>query len=441
MGKYFGTDGVRGVANEKLTAAMAFKIGEYLGHVYQGNKVIIGSDTRISKDMLRASLCAGLTSQGVDVCNVGVVSTPCVSYLTKNDKFKAGIMISASHNPYYDNGIKIFNEKGEKISAELENEIEDFIDNKIDLKHTSRDHIGRIIEYNDHVNYYLDNIISTVEEDLSSFKIAVDCANGSASQIVSKVLSDLNINAYIIDNKPDGYNINVDSGSTHLNNIANFVKKNEGFDLGLAFDGDADRVLAVDEEGNEVDGDQIMYICARYLKEKDKLVNNTIVTTVMSNIGLYKALDKHNIAYDVVSVGDKYVYESLKKNKLSLGGEQSGHIIFNEYANTGDGMLSGIQLLNALKYFNKSLNMMLKELTVYPQLLKNVRVVDKDKVLNNELLLTKVTEVENTLKDNGRVLLRASGTEPLIRVMVEAASDEEAKKYVDVLVDIIEGIE
>lgn len=440
MGRYFGTDGVRGVANEQLTADMAYKIGEYLGHVFKGSNIIIGSDTRLSKDMFEAALCAGLTSKGANAYLTGVISTPGISYLTKNRDFKAGIMISASHNPYYDNGIKIFNDEGEKISADLEDNIEDYIDGITSLEAGNRDSIGRVVDYASHIQDYLDYITSTIELDLSDFNIAVDCANGSSSQLISRVLDELNVKHTIIDNKPDGYNINVDSGSTHLDNIASFVKKSDEYDLGLAFDGDADRVLAVDEDGNEVDGDIIMYICARYLKENDRLNKNTLVTTIMSNIGLYKALDENGIAYDKVAVGDKYVYESLKANGFSLGGEQSGHIIFNDYANTGDGMLSGIQLLNALKYFNKSLAHMASEVQIYPQLLENVRVEDKDKVLVDEGLKQAVKDVEEELAGNGRVLLRPSGTEPLIRVMVEAATDEETKKYVSQLVEVIHNI-
>jgi len=438
MGRYFGTDGVRGVANENLSVNIAFKIGEYLGHTYVGQNIIIGSDTRVSKDMFLSALCAGITSRGANAYCTGVISTPGISYLTKNKDFKAGIMISASHNPYYDNGIKCFNDQGEKIDATLEASLEDYIDGNITLPDYSRETIGKVVNYQDSIQEYLDHVCSTIQLDLSSYNIAIDCANGSSSQLIGPLLDHLNIQYEIIDNKPDGYNINVDCGSTHLNNLSDFIKKNtKSFDLGLAFDGDADRVLAVDATGQPVDGDLIMYICGRYLKEVGLLHKDTIVTTIMSNIGLYKALDENNIKYEKTAVGDKYVYECLKNEGLSLGGEQSGHIIFNDYANTGDGMLSGLQLLQALKYFDKTLQQMCEEVTIYPQLLENVKVTDKDKVLNSPVLQEEVKAIEAELHGNGRVLLRPSGTEPLIRVMVEASTDEACAKYVKRMVDII----
>jgi len=438
MGKYFGTDGARGVANENLSVAMAFKIGEYLGYTFKGQNIIIGSDTRLSKDMFLSALCAGITSRGANAYTTGVISTPGISYLTKNKDFKAGIMISASHNPYYDNGIKCFNQEGEKIDSDLESKLEAYIDNQIDLGPTSRDYIGRVIDYKDAVNEYLDYVASTINEDLSGFNVLLDTANGSASKLAGQLFSKLNIKTTIINNQPNGENINVDCGSTHLNQISNTIKNAKGqYDLGLAFDGDADRVLAVDSEGNTIDGDVIMFICASYLKDKNLLHKDTLVTTVMSNIGLYKALDDKGIKYEKTAVGDKYVYECLKNEGLSLGGEQSGHIIFNDYANTGDGMLSGLQLIQALKYFNASLKDMASQVTIYPQLLENVKVVDKDVVLNSDILNNEVKAIEEELHGNGRVLLRPSGTEPLIRVMVEASTQEECQKYVKRMVDII----
>ncbi|MEG0687051.1 MAG: phosphoglucosamine mutase, partial [Erysipelotrichales bacterium] len=381
MGKYFGTDGIRGVANEGLKVETAFKVGQFLGYIYKNEKILIGSDTRISKDMFEAALCAGITSAGADAYVVGVVSTPGVSYLIKNNTFKAGIMISASHNPYYDNGIKVFNERGEKISADLEAEIEQYIDGEISIV-LSKDNIGKVVDYSQRVDDYLDYLVSTSKYDISQFNVIFDCANGSASALALRLFERLNVNCRIIHNKPDGYNINVECGSTHLDSLISEVTKS-GVDLGIAFDGDADRMLAVDSRGNIIDGDYILYICGMYLKDNKKLNHNKVVTTVMSNIGLYKAFDNVNIEYEKTAVGDKYVYECMNKENYSLGGEQSGHIIFKDYASTGDGMLSAIQLLNAIKDSGKSIEQLCDEVTIYPQLLENVRVEDKDKVLNS----------------------------------------------------------
>ncbi|MDF9867674.1 phosphoglucosamine mutase [Bacilli bacterium PM5-3] len=439
MGKYFGTDGIRGVANEELSATIAFKVGQYLGYTFKGENILIGMDTRMSKDMLEAALCAGITSAGANVYTSKVISTPGVSYLVRENNFSAGIMISASHNPYYDNGIKVFNNSGEKIAEELENNIEKYIDDEISIELANKDEIGVIINYEHQTQKYLDFLASTVDLDLSKFKVIIDCANGSASALASKLFSKLNIQHEIIFNKPNGININVDCGSTHLNNLINKVKESD-VDLGIAFDGDADRMLAVDQNGNIIDGDLILYICSKYLKAQNKLNNDTLVTTVMSNIGLYKALDKEGIKYEKTAVGDKYVYENMVTYNNSLGGEQSGHIIFKEYATTGDGMLSAIQLLEAIAYSNKSLLELASEVTIYPQLLVNVKVNDKKKVLESDLLKEEVENVEKELHGDGRVLLRASGTEPLIRVMVEASTEELCKKHVDYLVKIVESI-
>lgn len=439
MGKYFGTDGIRGVANEELTAMIAFKVGQYLGYTFKKENIIIGSDTRLSKDMFESALCAGITSAGANAYLVGVVSTPAVSYLIKNNDFKAGIMISASHNPYYDNGIKIFNAEGQKITVEFEDEIEMYLDDKVSIELAQRDDIGHVTDFSSNITQYLDFLSQTVKHDLSKFNIVVDCANGSASDLAHLVFDKLNIKHDIIFNKPDGYNINVDCGSTHLDNLVNEVKTKK-YDLGIAFDGDADRMLAVDSQGNIIDGDLILYICGKYLKDENKLKDNTIVTTVMSNIGLYKALDKLSIKYEKTAVGDKYVYENMLENDYRLGGEQSGHIIFKDYASTGDGMLSALQLLDAIADSNKSIDELAAQVVIYPQLLQNVRVNDKNVVLESKELQEAVTKVEEELHGDGRVLLRPSGTEPLVRVMVEASSIELCQKHVDYLVGIVETI-
>ncbi len=439
MKKYFGTDGIRGVANEQLSVEIAFKIGEYLGNRYQGENILIGSDTRVSKDMLESALCSGITSRKANAHLLKVCTTPSVSYLTANGNYQVGIMISASHNPYYDNGIKIFNENGEKISDEIEMEIEEYLENNISLAKTSRENIGRIED----VSYLLDDYLVYLEDsittDLSDFKIVVDTANGSASYLAKKLFNLFNIEAIYLSNQPDGYNINEQCGSTHLEQLKEAVKQNN-VTLGIAFDGDADRMLAVDSEGNEINGDKIIYICAKYLKKRNLLNNNHVVTTIMSNIGLYKALDRIDIAYVKTSVGDKYVYEAMKKNGYSLGGEQSGHIIFNDYANTGDGLLSALQLMAAIKESNQSLSELLSEVYEYPQVLINVRVNDKDRVLNDKKLKQEIVLIEEQLKDEGRILIRASGTEPLIRVMVEAKSEELTNKYANHLVEVVKNI-
>lgn len=437
--KYFGTDGVRGVANEKLTALMAFKIGQYLGYSFAGNNIIIGSDTRASKDMFASALSAGLTSAGANVYLVGVCPTPCISYLTKNRDFKAGIMISASHNPFYDNGIKIFNEFGEKINASLEKAIEEYIDDLRSIKLATSQEIGQVIDYSQGIEDYLSYLMSTTNQDLSNFKILVDCANGSASYISVELLEKLNIKADIIACQPDGYNINFDCGSTHLENLTKAIK-NGSYDLGIAFDGDADRMLVVDNQGHHIDGDLIMYVCALALIQQNRLKDNSIVTTVMSNLGFYNALDNAGIKYEQTAVGDKYVYERLVEKDLSLGGEQSGHIIFKEFASTGDGLLSMIQLLSALNYLEKDLTSILSAVEIYPQILVNVKVEDKDLILNDESLKARIVEIEKELDKKGRVLLRASGTEPLIRVMVEANDKHLCEKYTDELVKLVQEI-
>lgn len=439
MKKYFGTDGIRGVANEELSAEIAYKIGEYLGCHFENENILIGSDTRISKDMLETALCAGITSYQTNAHLLKVATTPSVSYLCAQGDYHIGIMISASHNPYYDNGIKIFNENGEKISEAIETEIEQYLNAMISLNEKSCEKIGRVEDVSYLLDNYLDYLKTTINIDLSDFKVVVDCANGSASVLAQKLFDSINLDAIYLSNQPDGYNINVECGSTHLEQLKNAVKE-DNFDLGIAFDGDADRMLAVDRMGNEINGDKIMYICAKYLKKRNLLNNNYVVTTIMSNIGLYKALERLDIEYLKTKVGDKYVYEAMKKDNYSLGGEQSGHIIFNDYANTGDGLLSALQLMAAIKDSGQSLNLLLQEIDEYPQMLINVKVNDKDKVLNSEVLKQEIALIEEQLADEGRILIRASGTEPLIRVMVEAKSDEITKQYTNYLVEIVKKI-
>lgn len=439
MKKYFGTDGIRGIAQEELSAEMAFKIGEYLGYTFKGKKVVIGTDTRVSKDMLEAGLIAGLTSTGANVYTLKVVPTPCVSYFVKKDDFACGIVVSASHNPYYDNGIKIFNDQGEKISAELEAEIEKYLAGENTVKHAKKDTIGVVVDYRAHIQEYLDFLAQTIEEtDLSKYHLLVDTANGAASYLAGDLFSQLNVEATIINKQPDGYNINQAAGSTHLETIKEAITEGK-YDLGLAYDGDADRLQAITKEGETLDGDLILYICGTYLKEKKQLKKDTVVTTVMSNIGLYKAFDKEGIKYIKTDVGDKYVYEAMQAEDYSLGGEQSGHIIFKDYATTGDGLLSSLKLLEAIDHLG-GLDNILERITIYPQRLENVKVKDKNAVLENADLQKKIQSIEKELKGEGRVLIRPSGTEPLVRVMVEAGTEELCQKYVSELVKTIETI-
>ncbi|MDR3215511.1 MAG: phosphoglucosamine mutase [Bacilli bacterium] len=436
---YFGTDGIRGIANTQLSPSIAFKLGQYLGYKYQGKKILIGSDTRLSKDMLEASLCAGLTSMGANAYLVHVISTPGVSFLVKNNDFEAGIMISASHNPFYDNGLKVFNAQGEKISSELEKEIEDYLDDKIKLSLVDSSLLGQIFDYTSHINSYLNYLKDSINHDLSSFNIIVDCANGSASCLIGPLLDSLNITYKLINNEYDGKNINLNCGSTHLSMLQEAMVQDH-YDLGIAFDGDADRMLALNSKGDILDGDYIIYICAKYLALNNRLNNKTVVSTIMANMGFFKALDKLGLNYVKTKVGDKYVYEEMALHDYQLGGEQSGHIIFKEFASTGDGMLSALQLLNALKELDTTIDEVALELIKYPQVLINVEVNDKDLVFNNTIVQAAIVEVEKALKDEGRVLLRASGTEPLIRVMVEANKLELAQQYGNYLVDIINQV-
>ena len=447
MGKYFGTDGFRGEANLALTAPHAYKIGRYLGFTLGKEKrarVVIGKDTRCSGDMLESALISGLNASGTDVYLLHVTTTPSVSYIVKNDGFDCGIMISASHNPFYDNGIKLINSRGEKIEAEIEEKIEAFIDERSqeDVPLARRGDIGRVIDYSIGKEKYIDHLAGSINCSIKDLKVAVDCSNGSASAVAKGLFEKIGINARIINDQPNGININDNCGSTHIDVLRSYVKEN-GCDMGFALDGDADRCLAVDENGNAVDGDMIMFICGKYLKENNRLNNNTVVTTVMSNIGLYKALKQEDIDSVRTDVGDKYVSEAMVAGDYSIGGEQSGHIIFREFASTGDGLLTALMLYEAAVNKNKTLGELAGEVKIYPQLLKNVRVKDKDEVMKNENVLAAVKKAEKELGDDGRILVRMSGTEPLIRVMAEAVTDETCRAHVENIIEVIrqEGLE
>lgn len=440
MGKYFGTDGVRGRANEGLTLDMAIQIGQYLGMYYGKEKharILIGKDTRLSGDMFELGLAAGATSMGAQVYLLGVCPTPAVSYLIQKERFDCGIMVSASHNPYYDNGIKVFNHNGEKMEEDVLLQIEDYIDGKSTLTLNTGDKIGEYFEWQDGLEIYMSWLKEIVPVDLSGFKIAVDNANGSATSTAIETLDSLGATVEAISNSPNGININKNCGSTHPEKLQQMVKEGD-YDIGLAFDGDADRLIAVNAKGELVDGDYILYICSRYMKSVNRLNKNMCVTTVMANLGLYKALDANKIDYVQTPVGDKYVFEEMQKNDYYLGGEQSGHIIFYENTVTGDGLLTALKLLEIMKNTGKSLEELSEGLFIYPQLLKNVKVNDKEAALKDEALWKVVKEVEDELKDEGRILVRPSGTEPLVRVMVEAKTDELCQQYVQRVVDFIE---
>lgn len=442
MGKYFGTDGVRGVANRELTPELAFQIGRCGGYVLTKSverpKVLIGRDTRISGHMLEGALVAGLLSIGVEVMRLGVISTPGVAYLTKALGAQAGIMISASHNPVQDNGIKFFGPDGFKLSDEQEAEIEALIDNGKDmLPRPIGAGLGQVNDYFEGGQKYLQYLKQTIdEEDFSGMKIALDCAHGATSSLATYLFADLDADVVTMGASPNGLNINEGVGSTHPEALAAFVKE-KGADVGLAFDGDGDRLIAVDENGNIVDGDQIMYICAKYLKETGRLKHQTVVSTVMSNLGFYKALEAQGIKSVQTAVGDRYVVEEMKKNGYNLGGEQSGHIIFLDYNTTGDGMLTALQLVNIMKIKGKPLSELAGEMKKYPQLLVNVRVADKEKAMENEQVKKVIQEVEAEMNGNGRVLVRPSGTEPLVRIMAEASTEEACRAYVERIADVV----
>jgi len=435
MGKYFGTDGVRGVANKELTPEFAFKLGRAGAYVLtkekERAKVVIGRDTRLSGEMLEAALVAGMLSIGCDVVRLGVVPTPGVAYLTRYLEADAGVMISASHNPFPDNGIKFFGPDGYKLLDETEAEIEKYLDMAEDtLPRPIGEGVGRVIDDHESVQAYLDHLKATIDTDLCGMHIVVDCANGAAYELAPHLLRDLGADVTAIHAHPDGVNINVDCGSTHPERLQEEVRKKQAH-LGLAFDGDADRLIAVDEKGNVIDGDHIMCICGEYLKEKGQLNGNTIVTTVMSNFGFFKALENMGIETEKTKVGDRYVMEKMREGGYNLGGEQSGHIIFLDHNTTGDGMLTAVQLLRAVKEKGQTLHGLAAKMEKYPQLLVNVRVKTKEGWEQNEAIRARIREVEEALGSDGRVLVRPSGTEPLIRVMAEGPDENLLNKYVD----------
>ena len=454
MGKYFGTDGFRGEANVTLTADHAYKVGRFLGWYFgqikqrsgdaEPPRVVIGKDTRRSSYMFEYTLIAGLTASGADAYMLHVTTTPSVAYVTRMDEFDCGIMISASHNPYYDNGIKLINSHGEKMEEDTITLIEDYIDGRLELfgqhwtelPYATQEHIGRTVDYVAGRNRYIGYLISLGVFSFRKLKIGLDCANGAAWQIAKAVFDALGAKTYVINAEPNGLNINKNAGSTHIEGLQKFVVEN-GLDVGIAYDGDADRCLCVDEKGNVISGDHILYILGCHMKNRGQLDNNTVVTTVMSNFGLYKALDEKGIGYAKTAVGDKYVYEYMVNNGCRLGGEQSGHIIISKYATTGDGILTSLKVLEVMLAQKKKMSQLCEGLTIYPQVLKNVRVKSKPEAQNDPEVQKAVAAVAERLGDTGRILVRESGTEPVIRVMVEASSKKLCQECVDQVVDVI----
>lgn len=440
MGKYFGTDGFRGEANVKLTVDHAFKVGRFLGWYFGQDykaRIVIGKDTRRSSYMFEYALAAGLTASGADAFLLHVTTTPSVSYVVRTEDFDCGIMISASHNPYYDNGIKIISGSGKKIEAEVEEKIEAYIDGEYgELPLATGEQIGRTVDYVAGRNRYIGHLIAMATRSFKNTRVGLDCSNGSASSIAKSVFDALGAKTYVIHNEPDGTNINRGCGSTHIEELKKFVVE-ERLDVGFAYDGDADRCIAVDHTGRIIDGDLILYVCGKYLKEEGMLTNNTVVTTIMSNLGLYKAFDKAGIRYEKTTVGDKYVYANMCENGHCLGGEQSGHIIFSKYATTGDGILTSLMVMGVMMDRKATLAQLASEVVIYPQVLKNVRVSDKKAVRENAAVQKAVAEVEAQLGTDGRILVRESGTEPVMRVMVEAESDAVCTRYVDQVIAVI----
>ena len=451
MGRYFGTDGFRGEANKNLTVEHAYKVGRFIGWYYHQMtgkkcKVVIGKDTRRSSYMFEYSLVAGLTASGADAYLLHVTTTPSVSYVTRTEDFDCGIMISASHNPFYDNGIKLINGNGEKMDEKTISYIEDYIDGKLnlfgeemtDVPFAVREEIGCTVDYAAGRSRYVGYLISLATYSYKNMRVGLDCANGSSWMIAKSVFDALGAKTYVINAEPDGTNINNHAGSTHIEVLQKFVKDNN-LDVGFAYDGDADRCIAVDEKGNVVDGDLILYIYGKYMKERGKLLNNTVVTTIMSNFGLYKAFDEAGINYEKTAVGDKYVYENMVQNGHRIGGEQSGHIIFSKYATTGDGILTSMKMMEVMLAKKLPLSKLAEPVTIYPQVLKNVRVKSKPEAQNDPDVQEAVAKVAEMLGDTGRILVRESGTEPVIRVMVEAETESLCEKYVDQVIDVIKS--
>ena len=443
MGKYFGTDGFRGEANVDLTVEHAYKVGRFLGWYYRQDapdarcRIVIGKDTRRSSYMFEYSLVAGLTASGADVYLLHVTTTPSVSYVVRTEGFQCGIMISASHNPYYDNGIKVINGKGEKLEESVIEKIEAYLDVAMwEIPLAKKDAIGRTVDFAAGRNRYIGYLISIATRSFKNMKVALDCANGSASAIAKNVFDALGAETHVIHNEPNGLNINENCGSTHIGELQKFVLEQK-CDVGFAYDGDADRCIAVDENGRVVDGDAIMFICGKYMKEQGTLFNNTVVTTIMSNFGLYKAFDREGISYEKTAVGDKYVYENMVSTGHCLGGEQSGHIIFSKHATTGDGILTSLKVMEVILEKKQPLAKLASEVEIYPQVLKNVRVEDKKAAQEDEAVQAETRKVAEALGSDGRILLRQSGTEPVVRVMVEAPDMETCERYVDQVIRVM----
>ncbi len=442
--KYFGTDGFRGRANEDLTVDHAFKIGRFVGWYFgvrEGKKarIIIGKDTRRSSYMFESALVSGIVASGADAYMLHVIPTPGVSYEVVDGGFDCGVMITASHNPYTDNGIKLVNHEGYKMDEDVLELVEDYIDGKSEVPLATEDAIGCTVDYMEGRNRYIARLISSCGFSLQGYKIGLDCANGSASSVARPVFDALGAETHVINNAPNGFNINVDCGSTHIERLRDFVVKN-GLDAGFAYDGDADRCLAVDERGHVVNGDLILYVCGTYLNKHGRLAKQTVVPTVMSNLGLFRAFDAAGLSYETTAVGDRFVYACMRENGYTLGGEQSGHIIFGDLEKTGDGIMTSLRIMEALVAEREKLSELCRPVKIYPQLLKNVRVADKNAVMADERVKAAVANVETSLEGEGRALVRASGTEPLVRVMVEAATPEICEHYVDEVVRVIESL-
>ena len=448
MGKYFGTDGFRGEAGVTLTSEHAYKIGRFLGWYYAegGSKkvrAVVGKDTRRSSYMFEYAIVAGLTASGADAYMLHVTTTPSVSFAVVGDDFDCGIMISASHNPYYDNGIKLVNNKGEKIDDETIDKIELYLDGKLDALGLEGDipfavgeALGQIVDYAAGRNRYIGYLITLSRYSFKGFRVGLDCANGSAWMIAKSVFDALGAKTYTIGAEPNGLNINRNVGSTHVEVLAQYVKE-QGLDIGFAFDGDADRCIAVDERGNVVNGDHILYILGTLMKSSGELADNTVVTTIMSNLGLYRALDEAGIRYEQTNVGDRFVYENMRQNGYCLGGEQSGHIILSKFATTGDGILTAIKIMEAVVGSKLSLSKLAEPVRMLPQITKNVRVTDKRAARSNQKVISAVESVKERLGNDGRVLLRESGTEPVIRIMVEAETEELCVSYTEEIAKVL----